>query len=167
MLEHNRRRYFTLGGRELKPEEAKNQINFIEESLQYILFIKISSFDELKRVIDLFKRYASKYRLDNQGRQGLIAGNVQENQEAVYGAWEIPLFVCKIDGNVKQKNLSDFVLVNQFNILETSEQETLILSTLVKRKTGRFKRALESVGVKPEINKRYALRGSVENYIDK
>ena len=160
-------KYFTLRGSPLSLEEAHYfEGDLVGESLQYDLLIKIKNTDELRTIINLFKKYASKNKLDRKGRKIIKDGEIVLNETAVYRAWEIPLLTCKASCSRKPKNLPDFLSVFHFSIGEDLGGTPIILSTLVKDKR---KELIKELGKKKQfsIDKVYSLRLFVEDYIDR
>lgn len=160
-------RYFDFGCNEISLEEARSsERELVGEALQYDWLIKFNSEMELRRVIDIFKQYASKFSLDKQGRKIIKNGKPTYNHEAISEAWDIPLLVCTNIDNQKPRTLTDFLRVNQFNIMMDFEDTSIVLSTLVRNQTKEFQRFLHkhSYDLKPE--KKYVIRVFVEEYID-
>lgn len=80
-------RYFDFSGNEISPEEAKSsEEQVIGEVLQYDWLIGLADEKRLRQATDIFKRYASRFQLDAQGRVIIARGDPQENAEAVSGA---------------------------------------------------------------------------------
>ncbi len=160
-------RYFDFDGKELTREEAKAlRRNIIGESFQYDLLLRIKDEPELRKVVDLFKEYASMHILDKNGRKIINNNNYVENENAIYNAWDTPLLICTSKSNKKPENLYDFLIVNQFNILEQLGNISIILSTLVRTKSKEFHKILEERKDKFQFDKKYAPRVFIEDYID-
>ena len=155
-------RYFDERGIELSRDEAKNLgKDIIGESFQYDLLLRVSNEKELRRLVDLFKNYVSKDKLDKHGRK--IIG---KNQSAIFGAQDIPLLVCTTKNNKKPPYLVDFLKVNQFDIPEKLGNISITLSTLVGSKSKELQKFLDKQGYKIRSTKKYAFRIFVEYYLD-
>ncbi|MBI2109674.1 hypothetical protein HYT58_00685 [Candidatus Woesearchaeota archaeon] len=162
----DRYKYFARNGRELRPEETKiREDPVIKEGLEYDIFLKVTSETELRKLIDLFKTRASKFKLDRYGKI-IIEEDPLSNDLAIFGAWEIPLLTYLSSNNKKPRNLRDFMGVNQIEVSDKLGASEVNLSTLVKSKTTELKRKLDRRGIKFNICKRYALRTFVDDYID-
>lgn len=160
-------RYFDFNGNEIQPEVARSsEISLIGETFQYDWLIKIKDEKELRRVIDLFKLYASKFSLDKQGRKIVENGKPKYNNSAISESWDTPLLVCTVSDKKKPKPLVDFLGINQFNVVETLDDVSVVLSTLVRSKTKELKRFLQRCSYVSKPIKKYAIRVFVEEYID-
>lgn len=162
-------RYFSLNGQEVSPEQAATLESVIGESLQYDLLIRIQSKDELRRVIDIFKMYASKHVLDKKGKKIMEEKGPKINGEAITNSFDIPLLTCITKNSRKPKNLIDFLVVKQFSVQEIVGQETVVLKTLVRTNADLFHVAIKQVGYTTNaitIDKQYALRVFIEDYIE-
>lgn len=160
-------RYFDFYGKELTREEAKVlRGDVVGESLQYDLLLRVKDEPELRKVVDLFKEYASMHILDKNGRKIIKNNDYVENENAIYNAWDTPLLICTNKSNKKPRNLYDFLAVNQFNILEQFGNNSIILSTLLRTKSKKFHKILEERKDKFQFDKKYAPRVFVEDYID-
>ena len=63
-------RYFDFNGEELSQEEAKAlKKNIVGESLQYDSLFRVKDESELRKLINLFKKYTSKHLLDKRGKE--------------------------------------------------------------------------------------------------
>ena len=102
-------RYFTFDGRELRLDEAKQLgIDVIGESLQYDLLIGVKNERELRKLINLFKKYTSKYKLNRRGSKVKNNGSAIINRSAISGSWDIPLLICTANYGIKPVTLQDF-----------------------------------------------------------
>lgn len=159
-------RYFDLDGNPVLPSIAGGLL-LIGECLQHDLLLRINTESELRRAVDIFKKYASWFKLDKYGRRITRKDKLPENKDAVYGASEIPLLICTSSDNRKPKNLRDFIAVNQFDMPEMLGNNRVTVSTITKTKTADLKRTLAVDGIKAEQHKKYALRVFVDDYLDK
>jgi len=160
-------RFFDFDGRELSTEEISKmrKASLIGESLQYDLLIKIKDKQELRKIIDILKVYASQFQLDRRGRKLVKEGDYVETTDPIAGASDIPLLVCT-SRNKKPENLQDFLAICQFNITEYLGDKLVILSTLVRSKAKDIRKILVSRNAIVSADKKYALRVFVEDYID-
>lgn len=158
-------RYFTYGAVEVERDKAKDLGDVIGESLQYDLLFEVESVKELRLLVDIFKEYASKYKLDKNGRKILKGKGFLPNEEAITNAWDIPLLTYNSIG-IKSPHLNDFLLVHQFNIIETLGGKPVVVNTLVQRNTQKLERALIEMSTEIEHEKKYAIRVFVEDYLD-
>lgn len=160
-------RYFDYEGNEISTSVAKGLgEETIGESLQYDMLIRVKNEQELRRLVDLFKKYVSKHKLSKSARIILENLDPVENKYAISKAHKVPLLVCTSKKNKKPKNLDDFLSVKQFIIPETLGDNSVILSTLVRKNAKELKSALNKGKIIPQIGKKYVLRLFVEEYID-
>ncbi len=159
-------RYFDFDGIELSENEAKKIGDVIGESFQYDLVFRVENEDELVHLVSFFKHYTSKFRLDRHGKKLIKNDDFVVNNDAIEGAWDIPLLVCTTEDDKKPKNLVDFLAVRQFDVLETLVDRNVTLSTLVRKYVKELQASLTKIGIVPQIYKKYALRVFVEDYID-
>lgn len=161
-------RYFTPNGREIEASEITSFDGpMIKERLEYDLLVRANDEFHLRRLVNLFKKYASRYKLDRLGRK-LKIGNIEvKNKDSLDGAFDIPLLTCTNISGQKPKTLRDFVKIYQFNVQENIGNSEVILSTFVRVKAGELRKVLKSLGVRNSSNCRYALRVFVEDYIDR
>lgn len=164
-------RYFRMDGAELSTKEAmelvKKQelIKIIGEDFQYDLLIKVEDEMEMRKIIDIFKKYASKHRLGIDGRRILREDRRHiKNKNAISGSWTIPLLICTSETGL---NLQDFSKVNEFNIYDQLNNTQILLSTLVASKTDKFIEILDKDNINYKTNEKMALRVFVEEYINK
>lgn len=157
-------RYFDTEGNEISAEKAKKSKRrmIIGESFQYDMLIRVKDEPELRKAIDLFKKYASQYKLNKRGEIIQMDGEDVENEDQIYRSWEIPLLLCTTKNDRKPKDLYDFLTVKQFNINEQLNKISIMLSTLVKSKREELEKILKRRGIEPQINKKYVLRVFVD-----
>lgn len=156
-------RYFSFEGRELSAREIKlNRRGVIGESVQYDLLIRVRDISELRKLVDLFKKYTSKDKLDRKGSKIKYEGRRVKNPDAILESWSIPLLICRSDTNQKPRNLRDFVSVAQFCIKETLGDKPVVISSLSGSKKKLFRRFLEEGGISFVADKRYVLRVFVD-----
>ncbi|MDD5331562.1 MAG: hypothetical protein PHE43_01930 [Candidatus Nanoarchaeia archaeon] len=138
----------------------------IGESLQSDLLIKLGGMKELKKLVSLFKKYASIYKLDRNGRKLKgFDGDYIENVDAVTNSWDVPLLTITSKRN-EYLNLRDFVPVFQFDVEESLGETSIILSTLVGTNNQKVRKFLNSEKKCFETTKKYASRVFMEDYID-
>lgn len=154
-------------GRELAFNEAKKLRDVIEESIQYELSIRITNKEELRKIIDLLKKYTSIFKLDRKGKKIKNNDEFIKNDLAIYEAWDIPLLVCRTSNNKKPSNLQDFLTVKEFKIAEQIGNNPLILTTIIGGKYKELRRLLQNRECKFEERKGYVLRVFVEDYLNK
>jgi len=157
-------RYFDFDGNELLRSDAKDLDEVVAESIQYDLSMKIANESELRKLVNFFKGYGSKFRLDRAGRIMLEENDFVENHNAIVDAWKIPLLLVMSDK--KPKNLIDFLAVNQIYIDEIVAKKQALVSTLIKNKTKEFLTLLKNKCVEVRVSRRYVLRAFVESYLD-
>lgn len=159
-------RYFDTFGRELSENELSEEgLKVIGEGLQYDLLLRITNEKELRKIVDLFKRYTSKDMLDEFGRKIFYKNIPVKNKDAIIGAWDIPLLVCTNKLDKKPKKLQDFLAINQFEIQENLNKIPITISTFVKGRTNELETRLESMEIKAKKSKKYTLSVFVEGYL--
>jgi len=158
-------KYFTYNAIELERDKAKDLDEVIGESLQYDLVFQVEDFKDLRLLIDIFKKYTSKYKLDNMGRKISKGKIFLPNEEAITNAWDIPLLTYTNKG-IKPVDFDDFLRVSQYNIKETIGNKSVIVNTLVRRNAQKLEKILEKMRIEKEQKEKYALRVFVEDYID-
>ncbi|MEK6904161.1 MAG: hypothetical protein AABW87_01060, partial [Nanoarchaeota archaeon] len=162
-------RYFDFDGNEIPSERAKRLKNklLIGEGLQYDLMIKAIDELELRRLVDVFKKYASEDQLDMNGRKIRDEEGYKENELAISEAWDAPLLFYTNNTPKDMTTFPDFVPVTQFIIPEQLNGKPVIVSTLVAKKTKEFHRTLKRNKIRPKTDRRHVLRAFVEDYLDK
>lgn len=128
--------------------------------------IKVKNERELRRLIGLFKKYASSDLLDKFGRKILSDEGPIYNSNAIFGAWSVPLLVCSTQHNKKPRNLRDFLAVKQFSIGDLLRDKPVVIKALVRNKDKKLRDVLSKIGIIPQIDKRYILRVFVDDYLD-
>ncbi len=154
-------RYFALDGEELTRDEAKKLEIVVRESFQYDLLINVQEENDLRRLVNTFKKYTSRFSLDQRGLRKKL-----ENKYAVVNAWDIPMLFFSTPGNKKPENFSDFLTVTLFNMPETIGNQPITLSTLVRRRAKELNKLLKQMNLPFSLEKRYVLRLAVSSYID-
>ena len=160
-------RYFTFKGDELQREKAKELgERVIGESFQYDLLLKLKDKSELRNLINLFKRYTSKNRLNKYGKRIVKMGSLVINEDAIFNAWDVPLLTFKNNANRKPRSLYDFLSVTEFIIAEKLHNSPITLRTLVGKRRKDVRGNLNKMKAMVQTEKKYVLRGFVEDYID-
>ncbi len=161
-------RYFLFDGAEVSQKEAEELgVDLVGEVLQYNMLLKIKNETELRRIIDLFKKHVASFIINDFGRKIKNKDGVPvENTAAIYKSWDIPLLICTSTNNKKPRTLKDFLKINQFNISYRFENNSVVISTIVRNKSRNLERFLVTEGLNYEKNKKYVLRIFVEDYID-
>jgi len=145
-------RYFALDAIEISKENTNND-EIIAESLQYDLLLRVANQSELRTIIDIFKKYASKFRLNEKGSLIRV-----KNNEAITNSWEVPLLICTSNSNKKPSVLYDFLTVKQFEIVESIAGRPITLGILVRNKAVDLQAFLNDSGCGFRISKKYVLR---------
>ncbi len=117
-------------------------------------------------LVDFFKTYTAKHKLNKMGSKTLESGIPIDNEQAIIGAWKVPLLLCAAKKNKKPASLSDFLSVNQFEVVERIGNKPVIVSTLVRGKSKELRNVLRKTAYEPQIAKRYVLRVFIESYLD-
>lgn len=166
--DHSNMRYFDFNGNEIPPDKAKDlERVLIGESIQYDLLLCVKNEEELRKLINLLKKYTSKFRLDKKGRIVIKNGIFVPNEESISGAWEIPFVVCTAPKDKKPKNFIDLLAISQFDIQERLGAYDVSLNTIVRANTEELERRLHEKGIIFRRSKRYLLRVAVEQYIER
>ncbi|MEK6962782.1 MAG: hypothetical protein AABX70_00025 [Nanoarchaeota archaeon] len=166
-------RIFTLKGRELSLEDAAelNQPCIVEEK-QYKLRMAIYTKDELRYLINLFKKYTSVFRLDSLGRRvpthprsHRFKKNIDNRERNRYipGSWEVPLLT--VTDYPKPKNCRDLLHASRFSVTLGEDSSTLI-EILTKSKKQYLKEFLFFHSIHHRIDDIYVLRTFVEDYLE-
>ncbi len=161
-------RYFTFNGKELGYKEAKKlNIELIGENKQYDMHIKIENDEQFRELVNIFKKHVSKYQLDYYGRIKVDQfDDPIENKNAIYNSWEIPLIT--ITKEKKPNKSQDFLTINKFDTnYQLNSLDRVIINSLVRAKTKRFKEVLTRKGLDYDVSKRFALRTFIERYVDR
>jgi hypothetical protein len=158
-------RFFTYEGKEITLEEAKVLGGpLIGESLQYDLLIKISDVRELRSLLNLFKLYTSKIKLDERGNKILDNGVEVQNNEAITDAWAVPLITCT---SLLPINFEDLVLANEFNVDEVIRGNKVRVSTLSRVGNNNLISKLINGKKTFRVDEKQTLRVFMEGYTDK
>lgn len=159
-------RYFDFDGNEVPKKKSSRMPAVIGESIQYDLLIKANSENELRILATLFKRCASRHQLDRNGRKILVDNKPVRNIDAIFEPSDVPVLICTNTKNTKPPNLPDFVTVTQFNVLERIGNIKVVWSTLARTQARGLYHALKEKNQELALEKKYALRVFVEDYLD-
>ncbi len=143
-----------------------------------MLRLSIHRREELRFLANIFKKYASVFKLDGLGRRiplGTDPSKFKENVDAkgkrLYadGSWEVPLLTFQTPR--KPRSFRDFLMVSSFLITVSADRNSYgVVQVIVKSKKDLFKAYLASKGFEKDRNyvveKSFALRTFVENYLE-
>lgn len=140
-----------------KPEFEGAGSAYLNER-QFDLFFGLNDVGRARDLLGALLIGGSKYRISEGGK-------LEENPEAVHGAWEVPLITITSD----EFRPPGFVGVEEFSVY-SKRAENSVATTLVGKRAGEFEEYLKTKGDKGVFySKRPVLvnRLFVENYLDK
>jgi|SRR3989344_131109 len=160
--------YFDPEGNPIQLDQGLKMRTLIGESVQYDLLLRIKDLKELRRTIDLFKKYTSELKLDKKGSIVKIRGRISvPNHDAITNSWLVPLLFCSSSDDKKPKSSPDLLNIFDVRINEPIGNKTGVVSSLVKKRIKALLSTLDSKGIDYNVKNRYALRVFVEEYLDR
>ena len=160
--------YFDFTGNPIPLAQGLQTELLIGESVQYDLLLRIEDLKELRRAIDLFKKYTSKLKLDKKGNIIKVRKRISvSNADAITNSWLVPLLFCSSSDNKKPKSSPDLLNIFDVRINEPIGNKTGVVSSLVKKRIKALLSTLDSMEIEYDIQNRYALRIFVEEYLDR
>lgn len=148
-------KFYDSEGNELQPEELlMYRGTIIAEGRQFEMSVMVEGESDVKHVLNLFNKYTYKMKVDSRGEV-----KNENNPDAIFGAWEIPLIVVTAQSSLKRH---DFRSISDI-IVNDDDHE---ISTLVKKQRKTFEKFLSMNGVPYFRIGKYANRPFVEQYLD-
>lgn len=148
-------KYYNMSGEELKGKELE-KARFLNETIigaayQNDLEISIDSINDLKKIIELFRKYCNFYLIDkNKGKYVMSKkSNKLRNRQRIIDSWEIPLILLKSE---EELNLRSFPRVNEIKI----EKDLFFIDIIVDNRTKLLTEFLQKCGEVPNLNRAYA-----------
>ena len=138
----NNLKLYDGNGKQLSLEEALIHRGLvIGEAKQLDWFINLEKKSDLKALLEIFKRFANKYRLDKTGDILKIGENKLSNPEAVKDSWEVPIVLLSSREKI---SISGYKKIKRIKV----KKEASEISTLADKSEHKIKEVLE----KAEIN---------------